>query len=160
MKLISEASSAADTGCSGSEALVVGGDKLGSKLKALCSVTFGNDSGASSAVEASSVGEAGGADGPVGDCALPFICRLAVGTLGRAEVGGAGRKGDRGGDRGALGGDVGEWKTGLVGGDVARLNGEGGALEKGDTRGELRGEEAALSSALEKMKAVSVRLRW
>lgn len=38
--------------------------------------------------------------------------------------------------------------------------GEGGAREKGDTRGELRGEDAALSSALEKIKAVSVRLRW
>lgn len=38
--------------------------------------------------------------------------------------------------------------------------GEGGAREKGETRGELRGEDAVLSSALEKMKAVSVRLRW
>lgn len=38
--------------------------------------------------------------------------------------------------------------------------GEGGAREKGDTRGELYGEDAVLSSALEKMKAVSVRLRW
>lgn len=38
--------------------------------------------------------------------------------------------------------------------------GEGGAREKGDTRGELRGEDAVLSSAFEKMKAVSVRLRW
>lgn len=36
--------------------------------------------------------------------------------------------------------------------------GEGGAREKGDTRGELYGD--VLSSALEKMKAVSVRLRW
>lgn len=43
---------------------------------------------------------------------------------------------------------------------MARWMGEGGAREKGDTRGELRGEDAALSSALEKMKAVSVRLRW
>lgn len=32
--------------------------------------------------------------------------------------------------------------------------------EKGETRGELRGEDAALSSALQNIKAVSVRLRW
>lgn len=83
-----------------------------------------------------------------------------AGTLGRAEVGGVGRRGDRGGDGGGFCVEVGEWKTGLVGGEVARLNGEGGALEKGDTRGELRGEDEVLSSALEKMKAVSVRLRW
>ena len=38
--------------------------------------------------------------------------------------------------------------------------GEGGAREKGDTSGGLRGEDAVLSSALEKIKAVSVRLRW
>ena len=38
--------------------------------------------------------------------------------------------------------------------------GEGGAREKGETKGEVRGEEDALSSALEKMKAVSVKLRW
>lgn len=36
--------------------------------------------------------------------------------------------------------------------------GEGEAREKSDPRGE-RGENAVLSSALEKMKAVSVRLR-
>lgn len=38
--------------------------------------------------------------------------------------------------------------------------GEGGTREKGDTRGELCSGDAVLSSALEKMKAVSVRLRW
>ena len=38
--------------------------------------------------------------------------------------------------------------------------GEGGAREKGETSGELRGEDAELSSALQKIKAVSVRLRW
>lgn len=38
--------------------------------------------------------------------------------------------------------------------------GEGGNREKGETSGELRGEDAVLSSALEKIKAVSVRLRW
>lgn len=38
--------------------------------------------------------------------------------------------------------------------------GEGGTREKGDTRGELCRVDAVLSSALEKMKAVSVRLRW
>lgn len=67
-----------------------------------------------------------------------------------------------GGDIGALGlcGDVTGRKSGLVGGDMARKMGEGGAREKGDTRGELRGEDVVLSSALEKMKAVSVRLRW
>lgn len=67
-----------------------------------------------------------------------------------------------GGDTGARGlcGDVTGRKSGLKGGDMARWMGEGGAREKGDTRGELRGEDAALSSALEKMKAVSVRLRW
>lgn len=67
-----------------------------------------------------------------------------------------------GGDTGAWGlcGDVTGRKSGLKGGDMARWMGEGGAREKGDTRGELRGEDAALSSALEKMKAVSVRLRW
>lgn len=86
--------------------------------------------------------------------------RFVAGTLGKATVGGAGRRGDRGGDTGVFWVEVGEWKTGLVGGDAARLNGEGGALEKGDTKGGLRGEGEALSSALEKMKAVSVRLRW
>lgn len=49
-----------------------------------------------------------------------------------------------------------ERKSGLMGGEAARRKGEGGAREKGDTRGEL----AVLSSAREKMKAVSVRLRW
>lgn len=57
-------------------------------------------------------------------------------------------------------GEVTERKSGLVGGDVARKRGEGGAREKGETRGGLRGEDAVLSSALAKMKAVSVRLRW
>lgn len=51
-------------------------------------------------------------------------------------------------------------KLGLAGGDVARKMGEGGVREKGETRGELRGEGGLASSALEKMKAVSVRLRW
>ncbi len=87
---------------------------------------------------------------------------LVWGTLGRAETGGAGRIGDVGCDMGALGlcGEVTGWKSGLVGGDMARKMGEGGAREKGETRGELRGEDVELSSALEKMKAVSVRLRW
>lgn len=82
--------------------------------------------------------------------------------LGKAETGGAGRRGDKGGDMGALGlcGELTGQKTGLCGGDIPRYKGEGGAREKGETRGELRGEDAALSSALEKMKAVSVRLRW
>ena len=57
-------------------------------------------------------------------------------------------------------GEVTGRKSGLTGGDVARKMGEGGAREKGETRGELRGEDAVLSSALAKMKAVSVRLRW
>lgn len=63
---------------------------------------------------------------------------------------------------GALGlcGEVTGRKSRLAGGDVARYKGEGGAREKGETRGELRGDDAVLSSALEKMKAVSVRLRW
>lgn len=84
------------------------------------------------------------------------------GTLGRAETGGAGRRGDVGGDMGGLGlcGEVTGRKSGLVGGDEARKMGEGGAREKGETMGELRGEDAVLSSALAKMKAVSVRLRW
>lgn len=42
-------------------------------------------------------------------------------------------------------------------GDMALKTGEGGALEKGETKGEVCGE---VSSALEKMNAVSVRLRW
>lgn len=57
-------------------------------------------------------------------------------------------------------GEVTGRKSGLVGGDEARKMGEGGAREKGETMGELRGEDAVLSSALAKMKAVSVRLRW
>lgn len=57
-------------------------------------------------------------------------------------------------------GDQAERKSGLIGGEADRRKGEGGAREKGDTRGELRGDVAVLSSALEKMKAVSVRLRW
>ena len=62
---------------------------------------------------------------------------------------------------GALGlcGEVTGRKSGLMGGDAERQKGEGEAREKGDTRGEL-GEDAVLSSVLEKMKAVSVRLRW
>lgn len=42
--------------------------------------------------------------------------------LGRAETGGVGRKGDVGGDTGALGicGEVTGRKSGLMGGDVAR----------------------------------------
>lgn len=69
--------------------------------------------------------------------------------------------GDVAGDVGAWGlcGELRGWKTGLSRGEVAWKMGEGGALKKGETRGELRGEVAALSSALEKMKAVSVRLR-
>lgn len=59
-----------------------------------------------------------------------------------------------------LRGDHAARKSGLMGGEAARRKGEGGAREKGDTRGELRGDDGALSSALEKMKAVSVRLRW
>lgn len=63
---------------------------------------------------------------------------------------------------GALGlcGEMTGWKSGLAGGDVVRKTGEGGVREKGETRGELRGEGGPASSALEKMKAVSVRLRW
>lgn len=149
-----------DIDWSGNEA---GGDTL-EKLKVFCSVTFGGDPGATSSDEAptegSNVGEAGGAEGPEGDRGRPLTCRLVSGMLGRAEDGGVGRRGERGGDRGALCGEADGWKTGLVGGEVARLKGEGEALEKGDTRGELRGETAELSSALEKMKAVSVKLRW
>lgn len=70
--------------------------------------------------EASNVGDAGGADGPVGDCALAFTWLIVCGTLGRAEIGGEGRSGDSGGDKGVLCGEVDAWKTGLVGGDVAR----------------------------------------
>lgn len=79
-----------------------------------------------------------------------------------ANTGGPGRKGDVGGDRGALdlGGEVTGRKSGLAGGETARKMGEGGAREKGDARGELRGEGGLPSSALEKMNAVSVRLRW
>lgn len=40
---------------------------------------------------------------------------------------------------------------------MALKTGEGGALEKGETKGDVCGE---VSSALEKMNAVSVRLRW
>lgn len=59
-----------------------------------------------------------------------------------------------------LGGEMTGRKSGLAGGEVARKIGEGGAREKGDVRGELRGEGGLPSSALEKMNAVSVRLRW
>lgn len=114
-------------------------------------------------IDAKRLGEAGGADGSVGDPALGSTASgLVCGKLGRAETGGAGRRGDVGGDTGALGlcGELPGQKLGLVGGDVARKTGEGGALEKGETRGELRGEDAVLSSAFAKMKAESVRLRW
>lgn len=76
--------------------------------------------------EAKRVGEAGGADGSVGDGALGSNAALTwppvCGTLGRAKAGGAGRSGDVGGDMGALGlcGDVTGRKSGLVGGDVVR----------------------------------------
>lgn len=108
--------------------------------------------------EARSVGEAGGAEGSVGDLASGTV----LGTSGRADAGGLGREGDVGRDTGALGlcGEVTGRKSGLDGGDVARKTGEGGVREKGETRGELRGESGLASSALEKMKAVSVRLRW
>lgn len=64
---------------------------------------------------------------------------------------------------GALGlcGEVTGRKSRLAGGDPAQKTGEGGAArEKGEVRGELRGEGGRNSSALEKMNAVSVRLRW
>lgn len=43
---------------------------------------------------------------------------------------------------------------------MARKTGDGGALEKGETSGDVCGEHPALSSAFEKINAVSVRLRW
>lgn len=116
--------------------------------------------------EAKRLGEAGGADGSAGDGGLGSSTAsdwlLVCGTLGKAESGGAGRRGEVGGDTGALAlcGEVTGRKSGLAGGDMERWRGEGGNREKGETSGELRGEDAALSSALEKMKAVSVRLRW
>lgn len=69
--------------------------------------------------------------------------------------------GDVGGDVGARGPgrELSGLPSGLSGGDVARKRGEVGDLKKGETRGELCGEDAVISSALEKMKAVSVRLR-
>lgn len=114
--------------------------------------------------EARTVGEAGGAEGSVGDLASEtvWVWSWLCETSGRANAGGLGREGDIGGDMGALGlcGEVTGRKSGLAGGDVARKTGEGGVLEKGETRGEPRGEGGLASSALEKMKAVSVRLRW
>lgn len=54
--------------------------------------------------DAKTVGEAGGAEGSVGDWASESsrVWSLFCGTLGRAD-GGHGRKGDVGGDMGALG---------------------------------------------------------
>lgn len=115
--------------------------------------------------EASRLMEAGGAEGSVGDGALVSAtgCWLAGGTTGTgAEVEGAFRSGDVGVDTVetlVLVGEVRGRKTGHVGGDAARV-GEGGAREKGEKRGELSGEVGVLACALEKMKAVSVRLRW
>lgn len=76
--------------------------------------------------EANRLGEAGGADGSVGEWGLgsstSWTWLLVCGTLGRAATGGAGRRGDVGGDMGYLGlcGEVTGRKSGLVGGDVAR----------------------------------------
>lgn len=114
--------------------------------------------------EARTVGEARGAEGSVGDLVSQtvWVWSFLWGTSGRASAGGLGREGDVGGETGALGlcGEVTGRKSGLAGGEVARKMGEGGIREKGETRGELRGEDGLASSALVKMKAVSVRLRW
>lgn len=114
--------------------------------------------------EARTVGEAGGAEGSVGESASETVgvWSLLCGTPGRVHAGGLGRRGVRGGDMGALGlcGEATGRKSGLAGGDVTRKMGEVGVREKGETRGELRGEGSLASSAFEKMKAVSVRLRW
>lgn len=93
--------------------------------------------------EAKRVGDAGGAEGCVGDLGLSstiaYAWLLVCGTLGRAETGGAGRKGEVGGVTGALGlcGEITERKSGLVGGDVTLKTGEGEVRKKGETRGEL-----------------------
>lgn len=74
--------------------------------------------------EAITVGDAGGAEGSVGDLGSETvrIWSLLWGTSGSADAGGLGREGDVGSDLGALGlrGEVTGRKSGLCGGDVSR----------------------------------------
>lgn len=127
-------------GLSGRAAVGAWGARTDSKQKDECSDwvgMFGGDTGRTSGCnwvrlffnklggsKAKRVGEAGGAEGSVGDLVPETaFCSLVFGRPGKADTGGFGCKCDVGGDTGALGlcEEVTGWKSGLVGGgDIVR----------------------------------------